>query len=184
MRAQHGNEEGQAISLHQLSMLYRLTEDYHHGPGPQPGGGGAEPQARASRRGVAATLHEQGLIYNLNMARAAGTDDEAAGHRQQAVERFQQSLAINRRIGNEAGAANSLGELGKLLRDAGQMREAIAAFTEVLPKLTRRLDNPVKVGIGLELLGIVHERQGQYAAALEKYEEALGLLRKYGSPQR
>jgi ATP/maltotriose-dependent transcriptional regulator MalT len=40
------------------------------------------------------------------------------------------------------------------------------------------------MGIGLELLGSVHERQGQYAAALEKYQQALELLRQYGSPQQ
>ena len=74
-----------------------------------------------------------------------------------------------------------LGEHGRLLMDAGQMREAIAAFTEVL-EISQRLDNPVKVGIALEMLGTIHERQGQPEAALEKYEQALALW-KYSSPQ-
>ncbi len=80
---------------------------------------------------LAANLHEQGLIYN-RMANAADSDQARADHRQTAAERFQDSLAIKRRIGNEAGAADTLGELGKLLRDAGQMNEAIAAFNEAL----------------------------------------------------
>ena len=109
------------------------------------------------------------------MARAAATGDEAATHRAAAVERFQASLAIERRIGNQAGAADTLGELGKLWLDAGQMREAIAAFTEALEICTSGSDNPAKVGIDLEFLGSVHERQGQYAAALEKYQQALEL---------
>jgi hypothetical protein len=29
----------------------------------------------------------------------------------------------------------------------------------------------------------VHKQQGQYSAALEKYEEALGLMQQYSSPQ-
>jgi tetratricopeptide (TPR) repeat protein len=130
--------------------------------------------------GIAKTLHEQGMIYNAiaRAADAAGQAEAAAGQRGQAFERFQQSLASNRRIGNEAGAADSLGELGKLLMDAGQMREAIAAFTDYM-ETQRRLSNPTKLGIGLEWLGIVHERQGQYPAALEKYEEALALFRQY-----
>ena len=66
--------------------------------------------------------------------------------------------------------------------DAGQIRKAISAFTDVL-EISQRRGNPVKVGITLEMLGIIHEHQGQYAAALEKYEQALALMWKYSSPQ-
>lgn len=176
-----GDEQRQAISLHQLSMLYRLTEDYVTALARS-----QEAEALARKLGledgVAKTLHEQGLIYNrlAGVAEAAGTGDEAAGQRRQAFERFQQSLAIKRRIGNEAGAAMSLGELGKLLMDAGEYGKAIAHFQEDL-EIMRRQGNQVQVGIVLEFLGTVHERQGQYAAALEKYEEALGLLARVGA---
>ncbi|MBM3123128.1 MAG: tetratricopeptide repeat protein, partial [Chloroflexi bacterium] len=128
IRREIGDEEGQAISLHQLSILYMLKEDY--------GAALARSQeAEALFRklgrevGVASNLHEQGLIYNrqasaAEAARAASGDAEAAAHRQAAFDRFTESLAIERRIGNEAGAADELGELGKLLMDAGRMREA------------------------------------------------------------
>lgn len=46
------------------------------------------------------------------------------------------------------------------------MREAVPDITEVL-EISQRLGNPVKVGITLEMLGTVHERQGQYADTLE-----------------
>ena len=95
------------------------------------------------------------------MARCRGPTTQAAGHRGRPSSASTESLAISRRIGNEAGAANSLGELGKLLMDAGQMREAIAAFNEYV-EIQQRSNNPVKLGIGLECLGSVHERQGQY----------------------
>ena len=55
-------------------------------------------------------------------------------------------------------------------------------FTE-FTETHRRLGDPFKLGIGLEFLGRIHERQNQFPAALEKYREALGLLRQYGSPQ-
>jgi tetratricopeptide (TPR) repeat protein len=178
---ERGDEAGQAISLHQLSMLYEIKGDY---PTALARSQEAEKLARKLKNDhfVAAVLHQQGLIL-IVLARAAQTDEERMTHRRAAVERFQHSLAIERRIGNEAGAADSLSELGKLLQDAGQMREAIAAFTE-FTETHRRLGNPVKVGIGLELLGSVHERQGQYTAALEKYQQALELLQQYGSPQQ
>ncbi len=49
-------------------------------------------------------------------------------------------------------------------------------------QLVRKLGDPVKAAIRLEFLGSVHERQGQYAAALDKYREALALLQQYSSP--
>ena len=64
---------------------------------------------------------------------------------------------------------------------AGQMREAIAATTEALEIVTR-LGNPSKMAIGLEQLGAIHERQGQYAAALEKYQQAMKIFQQYGPP--
>lgn len=177
------DEEGQAISLHQLSILYRLSEDYATALARS-----HDAEALARKVGnealVAATLHEQGLIYTdlAGVAGRAGQEAAAAGQRQQAFERFQQSLAIERRIGDEAGAGKSLGEIGKLLMDADEMSGAIAAFSEAL-EIARRLGDPVSTGIRLEFLGSVHERQGQYAAALEKFEQALALKRKYMTPQ-
>ena len=154
---ERGNEEGQAISLHQLSMLYEIKEDYETALARS-----REAEELFRKLGieahVAATLHEQGIIFN-RLGRAA-----------EAFERFRESLEIERRVGNESGAAASLGELGKLLRDAGQMREAIAAFNEAL-EIYRRLGDP-KMGISLSMLGEIHERQGEYPAALEKYQQA------------
>jgi tetratricopeptide (TPR) repeat protein len=151
------NEEGQAISLHQLSMLYRMKEDYETALARSRDAEEID-RRRGDLAGLAADLHEQGLIFN-----ALDRHDEAFA-------RFRESLKIKRRIGNESGAAQSLIALGTLLRDAGQMREAIDAFNEAL-EIHRRLGSP-NMGIALEHLGIVHEMQGEYAAALEKYQQA------------
>jgi tetratricopeptide (TPR) repeat protein len=175
-----GDEEGQAISLHQLSIFYMDKGDYATA---LVRSGEAEKLNRRLHReaGIAANLHQQGQILT-NLVHAAQTDEERDTHRCAAVERFQQSLAITRRIGDQAGAADTLTELGGLLMDASQYREAIAAITEGL-EIRQGLGLAAKVGISLGFLGIVHERQGQYAAALEKYQQALQLFRQYGSPQ-
>ena len=198
---ERGNEEGQAVSLHQLAMLYHLKGDL---PAALERSQAAEQldRKRGDQAGLAADLHEQGIIFTLmtpeevgeirrtsNTLRVSETlrvsgapEDTEPTPTALAAARFQESLAIKRRIGNEGGAASSLGELGKLLMDAGRYQEAIAAFNETL-EIDQRSGNPVEIAIDLEFLGSVHERQGQYAAALEKFREALGLFQKYSSPQ-
>jgi tetratricopeptide (TPR) repeat protein len=172
-------EEGQAISLHQLSILHMLKGDYatalNHSEEAEKLFRKLEIEAH-----TAATLHQQGLILNY-LADAAQTDEERMAHRRAAFERFQQSLAINRRIDNEADAADTLHALGVLLQDAGQMRQAIATFTEAL-EIDQRLGRPIKIGMRLTTLGGVHARQGHYASALEKYQQAMKIFQQYGPP--
>jgi tetratricopeptide (TPR) repeat protein len=162
---EQGDEEGQAISLHQLSILYRTKEDYEAALAYSQQAEGVFRKLGINTY-VAADLHEQGLIFTLT------------NHPQDAFERFSESLKISRRIGYESGAANSLSELGRLYRDSGMIREAIAAFNEAL-EIYQRLGDP-KMGANLENLGIVHEMQGEYAAALEKYQQALSIFQQVG----
>jgi tetratricopeptide (TPR) repeat protein len=165
IRREINDEEGRAISLHQLSILYMFKEDYdtalQHSQEAE-----AIDRKRGDMAGLAADLHQQGLFLN-RLKRPS-----------EASERFRDSLEINRRIENESDAADSLGELGTLLMDAGQMREAIAAFNEAM-EIYQRQGNP-KMGFALESLGSVHERQGEYAAALEKYEQAQHIFAQVG----
>ncbi len=151
------DEEGEAINLHQLSLLYEIKENYETA---MQHSQEAETLNRKSNREhlVASNLHEQGIILTC-LNRPA-----------EAFERFRASFEILRRIGDESGAASSLSELGKLLRDNGQLREAIAAFNEVL-EIRQRHGDP-KIANVLTYLGEIHEQQGEYTAALEKYEQA------------
>lgn len=173
------NEEGQVASLHTLSILYRWKREY---PTALARSQAAEELARklGIEAFVASTLHAQGMIYD-EMFRAA---DAAAEHDypQIAAERFQQSLTISSRIGDEASAAKSVSQLGKLLRDAGQLSKAIGAFTKAM-EIARKSNDPESLAVQFGLLGTVHEQQGEYTAALAKYQEALALFQKYGSPQ-
>ena len=172
--ARIGDEEGQAISLHQLSMLYRLKEDYAAALARS-----QEAEKLNRKLGiealVAATLHEQGLIYNRHGPRRGdrrrGRDPPRGGRRTLPGEPGDQPAHRGRgrrgRLAGRAGQAAAWmpGRCGRRLRRS--------------PKRWRshqRLGNPAKVGIGLEFLGSVHERQGQYAAALEKYQQALELF--------
>ena len=88
-----GNETSQAITMHQLAMLYRMQEDYATALARSQA---AEALNRKGNREhlIAGNLHEQGIIYN-QMANAADSDRPRAYHGQTAAERFQDSLDIS-----------------------------------------------------------------------------------------
>jgi tetratricopeptide (TPR) repeat protein len=162
-------------------MLYLMKKDYAAALGHS-----KEAETLGRQLGddnfLAMSFHQQGLILT-SLAQTAQSDEERRVHLQAAGERFESSLEISRRITNEEGAAATLGELGKLWLSARHVQEAIAAFTEVLATY-KKLRMPEKIGITLELLGTVHEHQGEYEPALEKYQQALEVLQQYGAPQQ
>ena len=169
------NEKGQAISLHQLSMIYHIQGGQAAGEATQQL---YEKALQTSEEGIeiaqklgndqstAAMLHQQGLTL-IYLSR-----------RDEAYQRFVESLQIKERINDQSGKADTLGEIGRLLRDIGQLGKAVDAFNRAL-EIRQRLGYPQKIGISLEHLGIVHELQEEYDAALEKYGQALTLYRQY-----
>ena len=160
-----GDERGQAISLHELSVLHMFQ-----GQDERSLARSREAESIFRRLGiealVAPTLHQQGLILN------------SIGKPAEALERFQRSLSIARRIGDEEGMAHSLGEIGKLLWRGAHRRQAIAMFTECIA-LYRRLNDPAQMAIMLGILGVVHEEQGEFAAALKQFEQASRLCAQF-----
>jgi tetratricopeptide (TPR) repeat protein len=133
IRREIDDEEGQAISLHQLSMLHRMQGDLETALARSREAETLD-RKRGDQAGLAADLHEQGLIFT-DLARAAEDDAEAARHRETAAERFQEAYEVARRIGDEAGAAKSLGELGKLLRDAGECQLNVRLNLDIKTKI-------------------------------------------------
>ena len=119
----------------------------------------------------AACLHQLGVTLN-NLNRP-----------QEAFARFQEGLNIYEKTGgNRAGQADTFLESGKLLRDSGQYEVAIQFFQRSID-IYMELQDPVKVAIALETIGVAFEQKSHFAEALEKYQEALRLAKKYSSPQ-
>ena len=177
------DEEGQAISFHQLAVLHSLKNDYGTALAYSEKAEAID-RKRDDAAGLASDLHEQGVILACIAEIASSAADEAEANclREAALDRFTESLSISQRIGNKIGMADALMELGELWMKKGQMREAIDALQKGA-EIYQQQSNAAKLGISMEYLGRVHERQGQYAAALEKYQQALELARKYMSPQ-
>ena len=95
---------------------------------------------------------------------------DAAG----AGERFAESLALRRELGDVRGIASTLANLGDLALVAGDPQQATARYEESLA-LRRQLGDSRGVAMVLALLGDAARRQGQTPRAKVLFEEGLEL---------
>jgi len=91
--------------------------------------------------------------------------------------RFEQSLAIDRQLNNQARMADTLSRLGFLFSIQQNYASAEPLLQESLA-IFRRLDDPSGVGRVLSELGYLALRQGAYAQARSLLEESLASLHK------
>jgi len=125
-----GDEEGQGVSLHELSILYMLTRettkalDY------------SEEAERLFRKlnnepHIAGVFHQRGLLLT-DLARIAQTESERHTCLNKAFKYFKDALIIHERIGDETGIANASFEIGKLWQSNGQFDKALEVLLVIL----------------------------------------------------
>ncbi len=91
---------------------------------------------------------------------------------------YEQSLALRRTSGHQAGIAHSLSNLGGMARDRGEYDTARALYEESLA-IRRAESDTEAVARTLINLGIVAQRSGDAAAARARYEESLVVARAH-----
>ncbi len=92
---------------------------------------------------------------------------------------YEESLALNREIGDNSGIALSLGGLGIVAQMQGDNATARPLLEEGLA-LRRELGDKGGIANSLGGLGIVAQMQGDYFTARSLYEESLALNREIG----
>lgn len=92
---------------------------------------------------------------------------------------LEQSLAMYRRLGDEAGIAGLLAELGQAARARGDDERAEALSEEGL-RLSRALQDRRSAAISLITLGNIARRRGDLGRAADLFEEALALFKELG----
>jgi tetratricopeptide (TPR) repeat protein/predicted Ser/Thr protein kinase len=112
-------------------------------------------------------LHAIGVAYKL------------MNKPQDALRNYQESLAIQHRLGQNRGAATSLNEMAQVYSLLGKPDAALASFNEAL-KLRQEIGAKKEVGDTLIDLGDFYEDRGQHDQALKMYKESLEIQRDAG----
>jgi tetratricopeptide (TPR) repeat protein len=99
------------------------------------------------------------------------------GQYQHAIDFYQQSLEIQREIGNRSGEAASLGNLGNVYFSWGQYQRAIDFYQQSL-EIQREIGNRSGEATSLNNLGNVYFSWGQYQRAIDFYQQSLEIDRE------
>jgi tetratricopeptide (TPR) repeat protein len=106
------------------------------------------------------------------LAQYRGDYDEAA-------RLCRRSLAIEERLGNQAGMASSYHQLGILAQYRGDYDEAARQYRRSLA-IKERLGNQLGMATSYHNLGILAQDRGDYADAARQYERSLNIRERFG----
>jgi diguanylate cyclase (GGDEF)-like protein len=125
-----------------------------------------------NERGRARALDNLGVV-------AQGRGDAMA-----AAERFEESLAIYRALGNDRDIATAHDSLGVLYATVlGDYEGGLAYHVEALT-VRERLGDKAAIAASLDNIGITYQRVGELDRALETFERALTIRREVGGDDR
>jgi CHAT domain-containing protein/tetratricopeptide (TPR) repeat protein len=94
--------------------------------------------------------------------------------RRQAIKKYEEALARHKKIGDQAGEANTLQAIGLAYRFLGNLEQA-AQFYESAASLQKTLADSRGRAFSLNYLGLVQALLGNFNKALESYSEALAI---------
>ena len=92
------------------------------------------------------------------------------GQLREALETFQQSLAIVREIGEPKGEAVTLYSIGLVYHELGQYPKALESFQQALA-IYKQIGDKQKEGDTLGRIGLVYHELGQYPKALKTFSK-------------
>ncbi|HEV2491559.1 MAG TPA: tetratricopeptide repeat protein [Terriglobia bacterium] len=93
-----------------------------------------------------------------------------------ALTNYQESLKIQRRLGQQRGVAASLNEMGEVYSSMGKPSQALPSFNEAL-KIRREIGAKKEVGDTLNDLANLYDNRGDHERALGMFRESLQIQR-------
>ncbi|AFY83929.1 tetratricopeptide repeat protein [Oscillatoria acuminata] len=125
--------------------------------------------------------NRQGWRYTTSLT-LLGNAYNSLGRYTEAIGFHDQSLEINRQIGNKQGEADSLNNLGNAYHPLGRYSEAIG-FHEQSLEINRQIGNKQGEADSLNNLGNAYYSPGRYSEAIVFYEQSLEINRQIGNRQ-
>ncbi len=101
------------------------------------------------------------------------------GEKQKALDYFNQALPLLRAVGNRAGEATALNNIGLVYSDLGEQQKALDYYNRALP-LWRAVGARTGEATTLNNIGVVYDALGEKQQALDYYNQALPLRRAVG----
>lgn len=136
------------------------------------------------RGGEGTRLSNLGTAYSA-LARVEWPIEVPLWHEVQAIEYYEQALAISHDIGDREGEGATWGRLGNAYRVLGEVKQAIEYYERALD-IARKIGDQVGdwEGKGAQLAGLgnAYRALGQIEQAKEYLEQALAIFEKTKSP--
>jgi len=136
---------------------------------------GLDPLDRARRLAVDLNNEEQQAL----ILQATGIAYKLMNRPTEALRNYEDSKAINEKLGQKRGVAASLVEIAQVQLSLGKLDEAISAYNEAL-KLRREIGAKKETGDTLIDLGDIYMERGQPDQALLVLKESLQIQRDSG----
>lgn len=95
----------------------------------------------------------------------------------EALQTYQQVLAIRQQKGDRIGTGEILQQIGAVYDRLGQYSQALNYYQQALTN-RQQTDNKIGIGSTLNSIGSVYQQQGNFRRALQFYEQALAIRRQ------
>ena len=120
---------------------------------------------------------------NLQALNELGLLQNRLGRNHDAMQTFEQALAIAQQIGDRAGEGTSLNNIGLIYRVTGDYPQALNYYERALA-IAQEISDRAGEGRILNNIGFIYDSTGDYPQALNYYERALKIMESIGSPDQ
>ena len=128
---------------------------------------------------IEAARNAQSEVSIARFAHNAAIIYQNRGELAEARRLYEQSLEIEKALGNQSGIASSLHELGRLAQAQGELAEARRLYEQSL-EINKALGNQSGIASSLHQLGRLAQAQGELAEARRLYEQSLEINKALG----
>jgi tetratricopeptide (TPR) repeat protein len=111
-----------------------------------------------------------GMIYYLK------------GDYNEALEKFNQSMEIETKLGNQRGIAHALHNIAVIHQHRGEYDEAFEKYNQSI-EIKKKLGDQQGIAQALNNIAAIYQHKGEYDEALEKYNQSIEIKKKFGDQQ-